>query len=607
MKRTIAFFLVLMMCLPLIVACQKTVESTPVDSDTTMSDVPSTPVILNGSSEYVIVYSVSTENKMTGLYQDMATLLQGKIKELTGAELSVVSEDTAPADKEIVVGKTSRSGEAASPVSIDAYKLGFSIFRSGEKILLEAGSQVGLRLAIYTLLEDLLGVDLLFDVDAKVEEGMKEFSLSENYEVAETFTSEKLPYFGVSADKIGICYGDGYVQQRASVLLQNELNAIEKVKPERVTHSNAKAGTVYFWLQTDNTVQDGGFRLSASGQKILVSAKDYYGFAAAIKAIAKLRRSLGFYPFGEKRTAEGSHVDYLPTADATAKYAFDRSEYRVMFYNVLWDDLALQERAILQTEVVEVYRPDVIGFQEFDERRRTDMVPILQDLGYAETMNYKQGNFVSGSSGATKTNLYSCVPIFYNTATTKCIANGFYRYAAQYSVGESKSKTLSWAVMESKVSGEKYIVVNTHMCTQDDEIKGKQAKEAVNVIDNILKTYDFPVFLGGDYNGNYNNANFKYFGGDGGFTDVEKNNMAEEFTSKLKSYHRPYPVFNDTYGLMWAGAEDDSGAKTPEVSVDHIMVKNDYPVTIDVYGVVVDDYTISGGDHFPIFVDFSIG
>jgi exonuclease III len=301
-------------------------------------------------------------------------------------------------------------------------------------------------------------------------------------------------------------------------------------------------------------------------------------------------------------------VDYLLKYEESAKYAFNRAaEYRLMFYNVLWDNNDLEERAILQTEVIRAYNPNVIGFQEFHERRRTAIVPVLQEMGYAEAMNYKQGNFVSGSSGTTKSNLYCYVPIFYKTETTKCIESGFYRYEAQYSVAGSASKTFSWAVLEDKATSERYLVVNTHMCTQDDAIKGKQAVEAVKVIDNLLRKYDVPVFLGGDYNGRYTNANHKYFAEEGGFFDVVQSKLADEYTANIQAHHRPYPVFNKDLGLMGPGPDDDTGKGDATLSVDHIMVKNDRPVSIEVFGTVADNYTISGGDHFPIFIDFSIG
>lgn len=606
MKRLLAFLLAMILCLPLIVACRK--EEQPSEKTTNEdTKITSLSLIANGASEYVIVYSQSTANQMAGVYQSIAILLQKYMKELTGVELSVVSETEAPVAKEILVGPTTRLTETGSPVAADTYQKGYSLYATGEKVVLEANSNVGIKLGMYAFLQDLLGVDLLANDKAVPEEGKKDFSLAGDYANSKTVTSEKVPFLNISVDQLGVCYGETYTQKRAAILLQQELKAIEKITPECIARTNVKADKTYFSFETDNTVGGGEFRVAVTDKRITVLAKDYYGFVSAVRSIAKTRKSLGFYPYGSERTVTGSHVDHLLKYEESAKYAFNRStEYRLMFYNVLWDNTEVAERGILQNEVLKAYDPDVIGFQEFHERRRTAIVADLQERGYAEAMNYKSGNFVSGSSGATKANLYCYVPIFYKTATTKCVESGFYRYVAQHSVAESASKTLCWAVMESKESGDRYLVVNTHMCTQADEIKGKQAEEAVKVIDKILEKYNVPVFLGGDYNGRYTNANHKYFAGEGGFVDVVQGKLASEYTANIQAHHRPYPVFNQNLGLMWPAEGDDTGVNNDTLSVDHIMVKNDYPVSIEVFGTVADPYTISGGDHFPIFIDFSI-
>ena len=609
MKRLLAFLLAMILCLPLIVACHKE-EQPPEETGT--GTAAALPLITGGASEYVIVYSEATANQMAGVYQSIATLLQKHIKDLTGVELPVVSEKDAPVAKEIVVGATSRTVDYTSPVPAETYQKGYSLFAAGEKVVLEANCNVGIRLGMYALLQDLLGVDLLANDKAMPEEGKKDFSLASNYENSKTVTSEKVPFLNISVDQLGVCYGETYTQKRAAILLQQELKSIEKTTPECVARTNVKSDKVYFSFQTDKTVGGGEFRVAVSDKMITVLAKDYYGFVSAVRSIAKTRKSLGFYPYGSERTVTGSHVDHLLKYEESAKYAFNRSaEYRLMFYNVLWDNTEVAERGILQNEVLKAYDPDVIGFQEFHERRRTAIVADLLERGYAEAMNYKSGNFVSGSSGATKSNWYCYVPIFYKTATTKCVESGFYRYVSQYSVAESASKTLCWAVMEAKDSGDRYLVVNTHMCTQDDKIKGEQAVEAVKVIDKLLEKYNVPVFLGGDYNGRYTNANHKYFAGEGGFVDVVQGKLASEYTANIRAHHRPYPVFNKELGLMWPGvnedgSKDDTGMYDATQSVDHIMVKNDYPVSIEVFGTVADEYTISGGDHFPIFIDFSI-
>ena len=428
-----------------------------------------------------------------------------------------------------------------------------------------------------------------------------------DFTASETFVSETMPYMSHDLSEYAVCYDNlQYNQKRGAVILQQEIKSVDKVVMERVEQRWSEEGKPYFWFETDNTLASGSFRIRTAGTRITISAKDSYGFISAARAVVDLRKDLGFYPFREGSSNEGVHLDYLKAHEASSKYAYNNSsEYRVMFYNVYWGGAEV-ERGILQSELVLEYRPDVVGFQEFKENRRSGIVTPLKAAGYEEAMDYKKGNFVSGNSGETSATLYNYVPIFYNTATTKCVESGYYRYARQISVEESASKSLSWGVFESKATGERYLVVNTHMCTQDDSIKGIQAKEAVALINELLTRYDVPVFLGGDYNGTYGSSNYTYFASEaGGLTDIEKNNLATIYTSKLRSYHRDYPVNNTAMGLMWPAEKDDTGVD-PSGSVDHIMIKNASAVKISVYGVIADNYAMCGGDHYPIFADFSI-
>ncbi|MBQ9087049.1 MAG: hypothetical protein IJY47_07685 [Clostridia bacterium] len=603
MKRFVALLLVFLMCLPVLAACKKDGEDL---EDTSEVGVP-VSLITGGASEYVIVYATGTNEEIKNSYTT-GKLIQKTVKSVTGVELSLVPDTTAAAPKEILVGPLSRTDTYTSPVSVETYQMGYSVFWAGEKIVLEAGSDTGLHFAACALLKELVGVDLLNNEEAARNESKTEFTVLSTFAPSETLTSVEVPYIGVPLDEFGICFANSdYLQKRAAIHLQQEIKTLDGAVLERVETNWAEEGKAYFVFEKDETVSDGNFRIRTEGKRIILSAKDYYGYNAASRAVIKLRKEAGFYPFRDGGTDAGTYLDHLKAYEKSAKYAYSNSsEYRLMFYNVFWGDGHLPERATLQVSMIEEYSPDVVGFQEFKKNRRTHIVPALLELGYAEAMDYTKGNMVSASFGTgTSDALYNYVPIFYQTATTKCIDSGYYRYTAQHSESESASKSLSWALMESKSTGERYLVVNTHMCTQDDSIKGRQAVEAVKLINELLTRYNVPVFLGGDYNGTYTNANYTYFAGTGGFTDIEKNNLATEYTSKLKSYHRDYPAYKSSLGLMWPAEKDDTGVN-PSASVDHIMMKNASSVAISVYGVVADDYTMSGGDHYPIFVDFTI-
>ena len=604
MKRILAFVLVLLLCLPLLASCKT--EEEEEGSEQVTATGTSLSVIANGASDYTIVYSSGAE--MGAAPYSVGKLLQKTIKSATGVELKLVSGQTGSYDKEILIGPVEQANNYPSPVSAETYQKGYSAYIGGEKILLIGGSEAGLRLAAYSLIKELFGIDLLVNPNVTLIEGKTEFTVSSTFAATETLTSEEFPYLGAALADFSVCYEESnYTQKRAAINLQQRIKSMDNVVLTRVNNKSwAEEGKAYFYFEDDKTLAEGTYRIKVTGKKIVVSAKDYIGYEAAVRTVMTLRDVHGFYPFREANENTGTHLESLSRLEETAKYAFEPAgEYRLMFYNVLFDNNDLVERAKLQTSTILAYAPDVIGFQEFRENRRTDIVPIMNANGYEETMDYKKGNINMSGTG-TSPSLYNYVPIFYNTATTTCIESGYLRYHAQYSAAESHSKSLCWAVLEDKDSKERYIVVNTHMCTQDDSIKGQQAVEAMEIINELEEKYTDPIFLGGDFNGKYTNSNYLHFVGTGGFRDIEREGIATEYTAKFRAHHKPNPVFDTNLGIMMPGDKDTTGG-SPSESVDHILVKNDYAVTIGVYGIVADDYTKSGSDHFPIFVDFDIG
>ena len=374
MKKIVALMLVMVMLLPCIVACKKD----EVPEETTTEPAVPVSVISGGASEYVIVYSTLEENNMKGKYQKYAELMQSFINLTTKAKLEVMSDEKATVAKEIVVGPLARADRYTSPVSVEAYQKGYSLFISDEKIVLEAGSEIGLKLGMFELLKELIGVDLLVDSKARPEEGKTEFSLMSDFAVSETFVSETMPYMNFDLSEFGVCFNSSnYNQRRAAVILQQEVKGADKVIMERVEHKWAEEGKAYFWFEEDSTVASGSFRINTSGTKITIYAKDYYGYISAARAIVKLRKDMGFYPFREGSSNQGVHLDYLKAHEESSKYVYNNSsEYRVMFYNVYWGGSEV-ERGILQSELVLEYMPDVIGFQEFKENRLSGIVTPL--------------------------------------------------------------------------------------------------------------------------------------------------------------------------------------------------------------------------------------
>ncbi len=109
-------------------------------------------LVVNGVSDYVIVRGENAYiSEVTA-----STELQSYIKQISGVEIPIVTDATAPVEKEIVVGKTNRESEG----EFNRDELGddgLVIKSNGQKLFLVGGEQRGTLYSVYTFLEEYLG------------------------------------------------------------------------------------------------------------------------------------------------------------------------------------------------------------------------------------------------------------------------------------------------------------------------------------------------------------------------------------------------------------------------------------------------------------------
>ena len=172
MKRFITITLLFAILIPSLFSCanQSTPESTETDASNepaesesekaTKAPKPTKPtdfddkgnITLDGWSDYVIVRGAEcSESEKTAARQ-----LQTYIKKISGAELEVVTDKNATAEKEIIVGKTNRE----SADEFDREELGdegFIIKTNEKKLFIVGGELRGTLYGVYTYLEDYLG------------------------------------------------------------------------------------------------------------------------------------------------------------------------------------------------------------------------------------------------------------------------------------------------------------------------------------------------------------------------------------------------------------------------------------------------------------------
>ena len=432
-------------------------------------------------------------------------------------------------------------------------------------------------------------------------------------------------------ERSSVIYKEGNVIQRRMAYKISAAIAAKTGAEVSFVSERPRTRTVKITLKDDKALTNGDWKIAVSGMNVTVSAGSYYGYTGALRFLES-DASADFYALTDGYTASGNYKDCLTNLEQSCRYAYDkRGECRVMFYNVLFGhygfrkkpdgkplrDVPTPKRNPLQAEMVKEYQPDVIGCQEFNGSKRGDFVEygpamathphgdlaaLFEKIGYKETIprDVKVHPY------------YNNTPLFYNTKTTKLIKSEYYWYKNHIddenrnncSVGDCASKSATWGLFEAKATGKRYIVVSTHMCTRSDGVRGLQAVEIVDVISELVKKYNVPVFFGGDFNGLQQHANYVYFTSeDVNYTDVALNGVAKEFASTARTYHT-YPLYNPDLDLELVAPDDNTCEDLN--TIDHIMMTNGDNVEVNVYGVVIDECSMSGSDHYPIFADVNL-
>ena len=657
MKKLFVSFLACLLCIAMLASCGRTTPTTEPTTPTTEpnnqgGDLPEMlTIVSNGASDYQIVVAEGADSGIV----DIAYELRWVIKQLTGVELPIV-EDSAPMkDTEIVVGDTMRN-LYYDPV-IEHYRNGYAAFIRDQRIILEGNNKLGLTYALNAFVKDCFGYDLN-DEDIYFTEPTSSLYCQTEYKSVLSFVS-----MFKNALEATIVYDGTYMQMRMAHVLRDriiDLLSYSEDAPAPKLATKAEEASVegdVIELVVDETIADGNWELEVvNNHRVVLYAKDYYGFVSGARTLA--------YYFREKREyvdesrSSGDYRDTLRELEGGTAYAFERhGDLRVMFYNVLWDDNNISaERIQLNKTLIGTYLPDVLGLQEMNKNKRGKtadgkggLVAELEAMGYVEAIDPRVKNLYAtnekipgtdaslttdteehvelngyGTGGGTYVTVdgksfytfFNCAPLFYNPATTKLIEAEYYWYKNQWDkrTGQSHSngatdcasKAATWGVFEDLATGERYIVINTHMCTRSDYVRGLQGQELVDLIALLTAEYDYPVLLGGDYNGTYEAANYKCFE-ENGLVDVEKNNLATVYTSKTRGHHT-YPTMDTEKGCVQPAPEDNTGTMGSDKSVDHIMIANadEGEIEIGIFAVIIDECSMSGADHFPMVIDFSL-
>lgn len=406
--------------------------------------------------------------------------------------------------------------------------------------------------------------------------------------------------------------GADYMSKRYASRLSQAIDKYAKCTIEAVLMEDATEEAMKIQITEFDKLAPREVKLVVKDNTVDCQIGSYYGLDALLDYIQETYKAGNSLSFKNGFEWAGDSTEGLTKHEQAALYSDKREgDHRVMFYNVLWDSSNMigtdkaAERNILQAEMIGQYMPDVVGMQERNKTKSTgagdnDFVILLDKYGYKELEVDLTGLTNSGNTLGE-----NCTPIFYRPEVVTPIEAGYLNYVNDHEPNNpDDSKGINWCLFKNNKSGEQYLVVNTHMTFAKYPSGALQAQEADALIKNLLKKYNVPVFLGGDYNSKITQSTFMKYQ-ELGYKEAK--DVASVFSSDVMGHHA-YPSYwinvdNPKLNIMMSAAETETDFGK---SVDHIMLKNADNVEIKVYGVVVDDCTLSGGDHFPMFIDFSM-
>lgn len=285
-------------------------------------------------------------------------------------------------------------------------------------------------------------------------------------------------------------------------------------------------------------------------------------------------------------------------------------DFRIMTFNVLRANQRTTLNYDAALKSVLDYDADVVGFQEYCAAFTANLTKKLNENGYTVIGNPydTQRNDYSGNTLYADQNM---TPLAYKTNKFICLDSGAGCVSGTYNgvTNTYPGHWITWAVLQSKVTGEVFAVANTHGFHKSNTaamIEGQctyhvpaMIQTIYNLMNNVkakeAKGSDFvcPVLFVGDYNmvptsepylKLFRDYNTQYAATYGVLADARF--VALQGYASGRAYHT-LGIADRTYG-------DDT-------MFDHIVVTESVGV-ID-HKICVTETTTKASDHYPVYVD----
>ncbi len=237
----------------------------------------------------------------------------------------------------------------------------------------------------------------------------------------------------------------------------------------------------------------------------------------------------------------------------------------------LWDD-----RKTYLTDLIKFHEFEIFGVQEAFKDQLNDMTANLPDFKYIG---------VGRDDGAEKGEHSA---IFYNTKRFSVSESGTFWLSATDTKTPNKGwdaalpRICTWGIFKDKVSGKKFIFMNTHFDHVGVEARRESAKLILAKAKEFAK--DLPLILTGDFN--VNETNEAYF-------TLAKSGVVQDAHELAEIVYEPNSSFNG-----WGKS------LKPKGRIDHIFITK--PFKVRKYGILTDTYMGKfPSDHFPVYVELN--
>lgn len=182
-------------------------------------------------------------------------------------------------------------------------------------------------------------------------------------------------------------------------------------------------------------------------------------------------------------------------------YDFSGEEVRLVSYNLLFTDYVFSARASCFVDFLTTYSPDVMALQEIATEWYDYLHTILPALGYT----YVEVTVQTGGTVPTY-HSDSSNPFIYKTDKFDLVESGGTFVSETGEMGGAKwdsvnrDRTINYAVLRSKATGNTFAVLSTHGILTGDVAKIQHGNMAKNLANEVAAKFDCPAFIMGDMN-----------------------------------------------------------------------------------------------------------